>query len=161
VQAQTGKDDWDGLKGQDLKLISDYADELRLMIYDRHGEFSEPGPVAPMDWYSDVINYNLQFIPKDKIVIGLATYGYIWQTSSGFQSLQFDDFIAYANENNYEALRDPASLELKYTSNGSVGWLSDSVSVIEKIDFARKIGLNRFVIWNLGGTDEKLFAKKW
>jgi spore germination protein len=161
IQAQTGKDDWDGLKGQDLSFLPQYADEVRIMAYDRHGEFSEPGPITPMDWYADVLEYNLKFIPREKIVIGLPTYGYIWQENRIFQSFQFKEFVSYAKSKNFETSRDPESFELKYAKKSATGWLSDSASVIKKIEYARKTGVNRFVIWNLGGTDENLFQKKW
>jgi len=161
VQAQTGQNDWTGLKGQDLGQIAQNADEIRVMIYDKHGQFSEPGPITPMDWYADVIDYSLRMIPRDKIVIGLPTYGYIWQDKNGFRSFQYKDFVDYAQNNGYAVSRDPASFELKYTGDKATGWLSDSTAVIEKMEYARKKGLNRFVIWNLGGTDEKLFNKKW
>jgi spore germination protein len=161
VQAQTGKNDWEGLKGQDLSLISKYADELRIMAYDRHGEFSPPGPITPMDWYADILDYNLKFIPREKIVIGLPTYGYLWKADGGFDSFQYMDFVSYLKNNIYEEKRDPVSYELNYTSDNGTGWLSDSISVINKIEFAKKTGINRFIIWNLGGTDEKIFSNQW
>jgi spore germination protein len=161
VQAQTGQNDWDGLNGQDLKLIGQLADEVRLMIYDRHGQFSKPGPITPMDWYQQVLSYSLKIIPKEKLVVGLPTYGYIWEENNDFKSFQFKDFIAYAEDKNYEIKRDSESSELNFTNSKSTGWLSDSKAVTKKIEYARKIGLNRFVLWNLSGTDEELFGKDW
>jgi spore germination protein len=161
VQAQTGKNDWSGLKGQDLNLIGQYADEVRLMIYDNHGQFSKPGPITPMDWYQQVLDYNLKIIPKEKLVVGLPTYGYIWGTNGDFKSFQFKDFVAYTKDQNYTIQRDPESSELEYTNSQSTGWLSDSAAVINKIEYARKLGQNRFILWNLAGTDERLFEKDW
>lgn len=161
VQAQTGQGDWSGLKGQDLTLIGQMADEVRLMVYDKHGQFSAPGPITPMDWYKQVLDYNLKLIPKEKIVIGLPTYGYIWEENNNFKSFQFKDFLSYAKDKDYAVRRDPESTELEYSKSKSTGWLSDSVAVISKMEYAKKLGLNRFVLWNLSGTDEKLFEKDW
>jgi spore germination protein len=161
VQAQTGQNDWNGLKGQDLSLIGQVADEVRLMIYDRHGQFSKPGPITPMDWYKQVLDYNLKVIPKEKLVIGLPTYGYLWENSGNFKSFQFKDFVEYAKDKNYEVKRDPESFELNYVNSQSIGWLSDSAAVISKIEYARTLGQNRFVLWNLSGTDEQVFERSW
>jgi spore germination protein len=161
IQAQTGKNDWEGLKGQDLGLISKYADEMRIMAYDKHGQFSPPGPITPMDWYAAIIDNNLKLIPREKIVVGLPTYGYLWKEDGGFDSFQYMDFISYLKNNKFQEKRDPVSYELNYTSKAGTGWLSDSVSVIKKIDYAREKGINRFIIWNLGGTDEAIFSNKW
>jgi spore germination protein len=161
VQAQTGVNDWNGAKGQDLKLVGQYADEVRLMVYDQHGAFSEPGPITPMDWYKKVLDYNLKLIPQEKLVIGLPTYGYVWGKNGGFKSFQFKDFISYAQDKKFQVTRDIESSELNYVSPDATGWLSDSGAVISKIEYARRIGLNRFVLWNLSGTDEAVFEKEW
>lgn len=157
VQAQTGKNDWEGLKGQDLGLISKYADEVRIMAYDRHGQFSAPGPITPMDWFAEVLKYNLSVIPREKIVIGLPTYGYVWRDDGSFESFQFEDFVSWAENKNLGKTRDSESFELKYALGATTGWLSDAVAVSKKMEYARNAGLNRFIVWNLGGTDEKLF----
>lgn len=160
IQAQTGKNDWEGIKGQDIALIGREAEEVRIMAYDRHGEFSEPGPITPLDWLADIIDYNLQFIPADKIVIGLPTYGYIWEENGKFLSFQFNDFMSFVRNKNFSENRDSESQEIKFEKATAIGWLSDSQAVQAKIAIARKKGLNRFCIWNLGGTDESLFDEK-
>jgi spore germination protein len=161
VQAQTGQNDWTGLKGQDLGQIAQNADEVRLMIYDKHGQFSNSGPITPMDWYKNVIDYSLKFIPRTKFVIGLPTYGYVWSKGGTFNSYQYKDFIKYTRDNQIEMNRDSDSFELEFSNDNATGWLSDSESVIKKMDYARSLGLNRFIIWNLGGTDESIFNHKW
>jgi spore germination protein len=161
IQAQTGKNDWDGILGQDLPVLAAYPDEIRLMIYDRHGYFSKSGPITPMEWYKDVIDHNLRHIPEEKLVIGLPTYAYLWHNDGNIKSYQYKDFIAYAEREEFEIERDSESFELRYENSSSVGWLSDSFAVIKKIDYARNLGLNRFAIWNLGGTDEKVLQEEW
>lgn len=161
IQAQAGKNDWNGMLGQDIALIGKEADEVRIMIYDRHGEFSEPGPITPIDWFQDVISYNMQKIPQEKIVIALPTYGYLWLEDGTFKSFQYKDFISYMQDKNYDSRRDPKSLEIKYTDGGSIGFLSDAMAVNQKMNYARNKGLNRFAIWNFSGTDEKIFEKEW
>jgi len=161
IQAQDGINDWSGLKGQDLNVIGQYVDEARIMIYDNHTKNTKPGPIAPMTWFKNVIKNNLQYIPLEKISIGLPTYGYVWINGGEFFSFQYNDFLNYAKKNNFTFERDPESFELLYKNKNSTGWLSDSETVIQKIKIAEKFGLNKFIIWNLSGTDEKLFEKEW
>lgn len=161
VQAQTGKDDWVGILGQDIDLIGKNADEVRIMIYDRHGDFSDPGPITPLDWYHDVVAYALQKIPREKIVIALPTYGYLWLNDGNFQSFQYKDFLMYMENKPYTSHRDADSLEIMYEHEGSIGFLSDAEAVIPKMTYARNKGLNRFSFWNFSGTDEKIFERSW
>src|SRR5262249_19127206 len=47
------------------------------------GPFSGPGSVAPIDWVGRVAAYAAQTIPPSKVLLGLAFYGYDWNTSTG------------------------------------------------------------------------------
>jgi spore germination protein YaaH len=161
IQAQTAKSNWQGTAGQDLALIGREADEVRIMIYDQHGNFSDPGPITSTDWFQDVLDHNLKIIPREKITVALPTYGYIWEKDGGFKSLQHKDFLAYAESQKFDVTRDPASSELKFENENSTGFLSDASAIIPKMEYARSLGLNRFAIWNFSGTDETLFEKQW
>lgn len=160
VHAQTEKVAWIGVEGQDLTRIADIADEVRIMIYDEHSAGSEPGSIASFNWIKNVARYNLSKMPKEKIVIGIPSYGYIW-TKDDAKGLQFDEFNTYIKEENYTSVRDTLSGELVIKSQDFVGWLSDSEAMIAKINIFRSLGLNRFVIWHLGGMDEKFFYVDW
>lgn len=161
VQARTGKDDWVGIKGQNLSYIAEVADEVRVMIYDRHGEFSAPGAITPMEWFKDVVDYVLVSVPREKLVLALPTYGYLWFSDGDFLSYQYKEFVSYAEGEDYTVIRDPESHELRYLKDGAEGWLSDSEAVLAKIKYAREVGLNRFALWNLSGTDEEVFNAVW
>jgi len=39
--------------------------------------------------------------------------------------------------------------------------LSDGQAMIDKINYYRSQGINRFVIWQLGGMDESMFDAAW
>lgn len=59
------------------------ADLLTVMAYEYRGPFSAPGSVAPFDWVSRVTAFAASQIPSDKLLLGLAFYGYDWNTTSG------------------------------------------------------------------------------
>jgi spore germination protein len=161
IQAQDGKNFWFGAKGQDIVKIAEIADEVRIMAYDRHSASSRAGPIAPLDWIRDVAAYNLKLIPREKIVMGIPSYGYIWPEKGSPEGLQYDEFWEYLNGKEYEADRDKGSKELQITGEGYSGWLSDGEAMREKIELYRSLGLNRFVIWHVGGIDEAFFDTTW
>src|SRR4030043_2492819 len=78
VHAQTEKVEWEGVLGQDLKRIGEVADYVRVMAYDKHSASTGPGGISPIHWIKDVAVYNSHFIDKDKIVIGVPSYSYVW-----------------------------------------------------------------------------------
>jgi spore germination protein YaaH len=53
------------------------------MAYEYRGPFSGPGSVAPFDWVRRVTAFAASQIPANKLLLGLAFYGYDWNTTSG------------------------------------------------------------------------------
>lgn len=161
IQAQDGKNFWFGAEGQDIKAIGEIADEVRIMAYDRHSASSDPGAIAPLDWNREVASYNLKLIPREKIVMGVPSYGYIWPEGGSAKGLQWDEFYEYLEGEEYASDRDRGSGELEFSGDGFVGWLSDGEAMRIKIEQYRKLGLNRFAIWHLGGLDGEFFDITW
>ncbi len=82
----------------DWVQINKYCDRVRFMTYDQEtidqklnaAALSAPyTPVADVKWVEKAIRLAMQTIPKHKIVIGIATYGYEWEvtplTQSGYR----------------------------------------------------------------------------
>lgn len=66
---------------QDYIMIGRYADEVRIMAYDYTLQSSEvPGPIAPINWIKDVLDYAINNIPKEKIWLAIHLYGYQWSS---------------------------------------------------------------------------------
>lgn len=66
---------------QDYKEIAKYADEVRIMAYDYTLQSSKiPGPIAPIDWVTEVLDYATKQIPEEKIWLGVHLYGYQWSS---------------------------------------------------------------------------------
>jgi len=161
IHAQTGKVIWEGVEGQDLKRIGEIADEVRIMAYDEHSADTQPGSVASYSWISEIALYNSNLIDKDKIIIGVPSYGYIWTKNGDSQGLQFDEFNRYLQGKDYIQNRDKDSGEIIVNGKNFSGWLSDSEAMVTKIEHLKKLGFNKFIIWHLGGIDEKFFDKNW
>jgi spore germination protein YaaH len=161
IQAQDGKNFWFGAKGQDIKKIGGIADEVRIMAYDRHSASGDAGPIAPLNWIKDVAEYNSDLISREKIVMGVPSYGYIWPDEGDPKGWQWDEFWKFLENKEYSVNRDEESGELIVTGTDFTGWLSDGEAMAKKINQYRLLGLNRFAIWHLGGLDEAIFGKFW
>ncbi len=132
---------------------------VNILVYDYHSGGSEAGPITTIPWLRDVISYSLTQIPPEKIVIGLPMYGYNWQLqSTSPDPYTYAEFMTtIGSDKRFTHSRDALSAELKYSGPGQEAWLSDSVSIKEYVKATQALGLNRFILWQIGGMDEKLF----
>src|SRR6202789_919598 len=62
----------------DYKYLAAQADAVILMNYDLHYPTSDAGPIAPQDWFERNIDNIVKIVPADKIIMGIANYGYAW-----------------------------------------------------------------------------------
>src|SRR5205814_7245047 len=67
----------------DYAALGAAADLVTIMAYEYSGPFSGPGSVAPYDWVDRVLAFAGSQIPAQKLVLGVAWYGYDWNTTSG------------------------------------------------------------------------------
>lgn len=119
------------MRVQDYAEIASIVDELRLMTYEFSGPRSNKiGPVQPLEWQEQVIRYSIsKGVPRDKLVLGVATYSYDW---SDREFLQKVDLIS----------RPPASstqesqLELGFSLNNI-----DIEKIKSKYNFTQEFNL--------------------
>jgi spore germination protein YaaH len=82
----------------DFKAINKYCDRVRLMTYDQQSADIKLNkaakglytPVSDPAWVTKVVNLAAKDIAKSKIMIGIATYGYIYQV------MPYDDGTGYS-----------------------------------------------------------------
>ena len=66
----------------DYAALGPHADLITIMAYDYRGAWSGPGPVAPYEWVEQVLAFATSQMPSQKVLLGLAYYGYDWNTTS-------------------------------------------------------------------------------
>jgi spore germination protein YaaH len=142
------------------QLIGAIADQVRLMTYDHAWSTSPAGPVAPPDWIEQVVEYAVERVPSEKLMLGLATYGYDWVGSTG-TNLQAVDAVALADRLGVDPRWDDAAAAhtFDYEQDGRrhTVWFEDARSLAVKQRIAVEHGLRGVAIWQLGGEDLRLW----
>jgi spore germination protein YaaH len=111
---------WSG--AYDYAALGAQADLVTIMAYEYRGPFSGPGSVAPYDWVGRVADFASQQISDDKVLLGLAFYGYDWNTTSGGTlALGYPRAMAIAEQEQAAPSFDTnqQSLTFGYTADGS------------------------------------------
>lgn len=156
----TDHEEWEPANVFDWQRLANIVSEIRIMAYDKHHSTSEAGPITPPEWLNQVIQYALQYIPPEKLVLGLPTYGYDWNEEKG-TPLQYKDMIHQLKVNKTEFTVNESAMALSavYTKDNEdhIVWFENASTVKEKVDLAKKYGIYRFSFWHLGGEDPKMW----
>lgn len=148
-------DGWSG--GYDYNEIAKYADEIAIMTYDEHWSGGSPGPIASIDWVERVVKYSITSIPKNKILLGLASYGYDWPITGKAKAYTIDQAYNKANLMGANIIFDnlSKSLHYDYVDEGvqhSV-WFENTDSISYKLDLVNSYDLRGIAIWSLSQSN--------
>jgi spore germination protein len=106
----------------DYAALGRHADLITLMAYDYHGAWGGPGPVAPSDWVDQVLAFATSQMPADKVLLGLAFYGYDWNTTSGtVRSLGYGSAARLADRYQVPIVLDPATQSATFRYQAPAG----------------------------------------
>ncbi len=106
----------------DYAALSAQADLVTIMAYQYRGPFSGPGSVAPYAWVARVADFADQQIANDKVLLGLAFYGYDWNTTSDHAfAMGYPRFVALAEHEQAVPGFDPdqQSQTFSYTADAA------------------------------------------
>jgi len=149
-----------GTLAYSYQLLGDVADQVRVMTYDHAWSGSEAGPVAPLDWVDSVIDYAVERVPREKLMLGLPTYGYDWVGTRG-EVVSAADAVVLADEVGAEPVWDDAaaSWTFSYLQDGvqHTVWYEDARSLRAAQTLALDAGLRGVAIWQLGGEDPQVW----
>ncbi|CAN5898463.1 glycosyl hydrolase family 18 protein [soil metagenome] len=148
-------------QAQDYAAIGAAVDEIHLMTYNQHYDGSQPGPVAPLPWVSDVIAYALTHVPAHKLILGIGLFGYDWgggRVAEDLQLTQVDRRIASTGQ----APRfDDASASpfVRYRRDGVDRelWYEDARSVEAKLALVERHRLGGAFFWRLGAVPDDIW----
>jgi spore germination protein YaaH len=165
---------WRG--GYDLKALAQSVDLICLMTYDQNTRWTEPGPVAGYPWMLRNLDYALQFVPKEKLSLGIPIYGYHWfvgepnkpEPGKEEKPNPLAEYIGQPEVEQYEAAYHP---HVEWDADDRVSWFyfyrdderewvfyTDKRGFQERLNLVRDRGLQGFCSWALGPEDPEIWS---
>ncbi|OHA26735.1 MAG: hypothetical protein A3D56_02500 [Candidatus Taylorbacteria bacterium RIFCSPHIGHO2_02_FULL_45_35] len=152
---------WNGPQSQDWSVIGAYADEVRIMLYGYSWQTSPPGPISPVSWVNDVLDFAETTLPTQKIVQGIPTYGLDWPASSAGTEYMWDQLMALANTYGVTIKWDNVSMSpwFQYTALGiqHSAWFENASSTEAKLNVNNLHNNAGIFIWRLGGENPRIW----
>lgn len=142
------------------------VDTVLVMTYEWGYTYGPPMAVAPIGPVTQVIQYALSQIPKEKIMFGVPNYGYDWTlpfekgiTRAESIGNQYAVTVA-ANHGvaiEYDAVSEAPFFHYSRQGNEHVVWFEDVRSMRTKFDLLLRTGIRGMGYWNL----MRPFAQNW
>lgn len=165
----------------DYKVLAKYCDEVRLMTYDQQDDdrtlvsaksvYAYYTPVADPDWVSKVVKLAAKEIPKNKLVIGIPTYGTIFKITldkdgkqhiTKMRSITYSEALTLASSKGiYPARGMAGERTFHYTKEGVeyAASFQDGESIRIKIANAKKLGVKGVALFKIDGKADQDFWK--
>lgn len=134
----------------DYKALGRIADQVRLMAYDFHEASSAPGPIAPTPYVKEVLAYALARVDPQKLILGVAGYGYDWHAPGEAVNVPARDLRVLEQRGGAVSTWDSQAAEQRITYPGHEAWLSIAQSVQKRRRMAENAGINGVSLWSLG-----------
>ncbi len=164
----------------DWRNLSLIADEVRVMVYDYHASSTgTPGPIAPLGWLKEILDYTQANTKSEKVVIGLGNYGYDWiaPTEPGelWEGLGISHERATAlalekstpiiqqsgiDERGYDIGTAPS---FTYTDEQGARhdvWFEDQASLAAKLNLIAQYRTAGVIFWSVGLGDTAFWTKQ-
>lgn len=148
----------------DYVQLGKYADQVILMTYDEHYPGGTPGPIASIGWVQQIVNYASSVIPKSKLLLGIAAYGYDWRTTDNkLVSYSISKAISTAEKYGAEIQWDSKAQVPYYNYTDEDGikhsvYFENSTSIGYKLNIVNNSNLKGIAIWRLGLEDESYWT---
>lgn len=157
----------------DLAAIGKYADLVCLMTYDQHTRWTTPGPVDGMPWMLMHLKYALTLVPKEKLSLGIALYGYHWFTGDPVKPdgteasnisadyIDADEWMPLVKEQGATVQWDAVEHEswFYFYRDDMREWvfMPDAHSFRDRYALVKQYGLEGFCSWVLGAEDPAIW----
>ena len=155
----------------DLKALAQSVDLICLMTYDQNTRWTEPGPVAGYPWTVDNLEYALQFVPKEKLSLGIPLYGYHWfagEPGKDDKPNPTAEYIGQSDIDQYLAAYHP---HVEWDATDRTAWFyfyrddtrewvfyTDKRGFQERLNLVHDRALQGFCSWVLGTEDPGIWS---
>lgn len=161
-------ENWRG--GYDLKALGEISDFVKVMSYAQHTRRTTPGPSQGLPWLTDVMDYMLEYIPAEKLSMGLNMRSYHYHTVADPDRYHINarSWSGSLSRNEVESLIDQYDgMPLTWDDRqkvlfgyiergGTLEWFfvdNDPRSLEAKLEFAKDRGIGMLNMWVFGDED--------
>jgi spore germination protein YaaH len=141
----------------DLAALGQICDFVIVMAYDQHSSASGAGPVAALPWVEAVTEFATSRVERDKILLGLAFYGYTWPRHGYGIPISMRRAVGRAADARVPILWDEQNQVPYYRVGSWTVYFEDARSIQLKLDLATREQLAGVSMWRLGLEDPELW----
>lgn len=143
-----------------FEQLAKYNDYIFLMAYDQYAENTGPGPIAHQQWIEAAVDKVARKIPSNKLVLGLAAYGYDWPQHGQATTITYQQALSTARESegNIDFDNDSYNLHYSYYDDNDKPhevYFMDAATTFNSLRFATEYGLAGTALWRLGSEDSR------
>lgn len=155
----------------DLKALAESADLICLMTYDQNTRWTEPGPVGGYPWTAQNLDYALQFLPKEKLSLGIPLYGYHWFAGDPGKDEKPNPIAEYVGQQEIDRFLDAYHPRVEWDAADRTAWFyfyrddsrewvffTDKRGFHERLNLVRGRNLQGFCAWVLGAEDPEIWT---
>ena len=149
-----------------FKELSKYNDYIFLMAYDQYSDNTGPGPVAHQKWIEGAVDAAVKNIPLQKLILGMAAYGYDWKLGKSMSARTVSYQQALFTAKDQEAIvdfdNDSYNLHYDYVDEDDNNThhqvqFMDAATMFNGLRFATEYGIAGTAIWRLGDEDPRVW----
>jgi spore germination protein len=162
----------------DWRNLGIITDQVRIMAYDYHSRNTGfPGPISPLAWVKEVVEYASTNIDPSKVIIGLGNYGYDWQQKSDDPNswqgvgVSFDQAVALSKDKN-APITQATGIDSRGYDIGSIPmftykddqgnqhsvWFEDKDSLQAKVNLVSQYPVQGVIFWSVGLGDQNFWT---
>lgn len=145
-----------------LQELNECNDYIILMAYDQHYNSSVPGSVSEQRWVEKELDEVGKRVPSEKIILGMAGYGYDWPEGDEGETITYQEAMSTAKEFNATIDFDNDTYNCTYQYNDHnnihhIVFFMDAAGNFNSMRFADEYGTAGVALWRLGAEDERIW----
>lgn len=150
----------------DYGAVGSIADKVIIMTYEWGYTYGEPMAVAPIDKVRQVLDYAVMEMPPEKILMGMANYGYSWtlpyKKGTAARPLSLPEipqtaYSQYADIRFDDTAQSPFFRYYDSAGTEHIAWFEDPRSIEAKLKLVSEYGLGGVSYWNIN----TLYLPNW
>ena len=150
----------------DYAAVGSIADKVIIMTYEWGYTYGEPMAVAPIDKVRQVLDYAVMEMPPEKILMGMANYGYSWtlpyKKGTAARPLSLSEipqtaYSQYADIRFDDTAQSPFFRDYDSAGTEHIAWFEDPRSIEAKLKLVSEYGLGGVSYWNIN----TLYRPNW